>query len=238
MGADPDWFIQKKLAKTPQGLEFFGKEALAEYMRCFRNPETIHAICEDYRATFGVDLEMDTKDFAAGRKIDTSGAAAVGRDRRRRPQPPAGPGEIWKRYASRHPRRQGAAVRALSVGRGAGGDLSGASEFFWRNSSICRMCSVQGCLVRSGGLEGRLEPGSRGILRTRRLRAPRMSANRNRYSAASADTPAATSPRKSGRPKCSSSVSCSAVNDARSPRSRNTVVSGRSGWPSTRPPPR
>ena len=69
MGADPDWFIQKKLAKTPQGLKFFGKEALAEYMRCFRNPETIHAICEDYRATFGVDLDMDTKDFDAGRKI-------------------------------------------------------------------------------------------------------------------------------------------------------------------------
>ena len=69
MGADPDWFIQKKLAKTPQGLEFFGKEALAEYMRCFRNPETIHAICEDYRACFGIDLDMDTKDFAAGRKI-------------------------------------------------------------------------------------------------------------------------------------------------------------------------
>ena len=53
MGADPDWFIQKKLAKTPQGLEFFGKEALAEYMRCFRDPDTIHAICEDYRAAFG-----------------------------------------------------------------------------------------------------------------------------------------------------------------------------------------
>src|SRR3984885_13202403 len=33
MGADPDWFIQRKLAKTPQGLAFFGKEALAEYMR-------------------------------------------------------------------------------------------------------------------------------------------------------------------------------------------------------------
>ena len=38
-------------------------------MRCFRNPETIHAICEDYRATFGVDLDMDEKDFKAGHKI-------------------------------------------------------------------------------------------------------------------------------------------------------------------------
>ena len=128
MGADPDWFIQRKLAKTPQGLGFFGKEALAEYMRCFRNPETIHAICEDYRATFGVDLEMDTKDFAAGRKISRAGAAAVGRDRRRRPEPQAG-----RRLAPlcrRHPRRRGAALRALPVGGGSGGNLQGTSRVF------------------------------------------------------------------------------------------------------------
>jgi haloacetate dehalogenase len=69
MGADPDYFIKKKLAKSERGLSFFGTEALADYMRCFRNPETIHAICEDYRATFGVDLTMDEADFSAGRKI-------------------------------------------------------------------------------------------------------------------------------------------------------------------------
>ena len=98
MGADPDWFIQRKLAKTPQGLEFFGKEALAEYMRCFRNPETIHAICEDYRATFGVDLAMDTKDVDAGRKITTpllllwGATGGVGRNHK--------PADIWKAYAT------------------------------------------------------------------------------------------------------------------------------------------
>jgi haloacetate dehalogenase len=69
MGADPDYFISRKLAKTEQGLSFFDKEALGEYMRCFRNPATIHAICEDYRATFGVDLDMDEKDFKTGHKI-------------------------------------------------------------------------------------------------------------------------------------------------------------------------
>ena len=80
------------------GPEFFGKEALAEYMRCFRNPETIHAICEDYRATFGVDLEMDTKDFAAGRKITCpalilwGATGGVGRNHQ--------PAEIWTRYAA------------------------------------------------------------------------------------------------------------------------------------------
>ena len=98
MGADPDWFIKKKLAKTPQGLAFFDPAALAEYMRCFRNPETIHAICEDYRATFGVDLDMDSKDFDAGRKIDCpllllwGATGGVGRNHK--------PAEIWARYAS------------------------------------------------------------------------------------------------------------------------------------------
>jgi haloacetate dehalogenase len=70
MGADPDWFIKKKLAKTEQGLSFFDPAALKDFMRCFRNPETIHAICEDYRAGAGIDLEMDELDFQAGRKVE------------------------------------------------------------------------------------------------------------------------------------------------------------------------
>src|SRR5258705_952889 len=70
MGADPVFSITRNLAKTEQGLSFFDKEALAEYIRCFRNPATIHAMCEDYRATFGVDFDMDTDDFAAGLKIE------------------------------------------------------------------------------------------------------------------------------------------------------------------------
>ena len=100
MGADPDWFIKKKLAKTEQGLSFFNKEALAEYMRCFRDPATIHAICEDYRATFGVDLDMDTADFKEGRKVDCpvlllwGATGGVGRNHS------PGPAEIWQRYAS------------------------------------------------------------------------------------------------------------------------------------------
>ncbi len=100
MGADPDWFIEKKLAKTKQGLSFFDSAALAEYKRCFRNPATIHAICEDYRATFGVDLDMDTKDFEAGRKIETpllllwGATGGVGRNSKPSPR------EIWQRYAS------------------------------------------------------------------------------------------------------------------------------------------
>lgn len=111
MGADPDWFIEKKLAKTPQGLSFFDPGALAEYKRCFRNPATIHAICEDYRACAGIDLAMDTEDFAAGRKIDTPAlilwGATGGVGRNRDPDP----GQIWRRYASNI-----VAARALPCG--------------------------------------------------------------------------------------------------------------------------
>jgi len=42
-------------------------EAYAEYLRCFKNPGTIHATCEDYRAGASIDLEHDTADRA--RKI-------------------------------------------------------------------------------------------------------------------------------------------------------------------------
>lgn len=43
--------------------------AFAEYLRCFRDPASIHATCEDYRAAASVDLEHHRADDAAGRKI-------------------------------------------------------------------------------------------------------------------------------------------------------------------------
>src|SRR4029079_1583906 len=98
MGADPDWFIKKKLAKTEQGLSFFDPAALEDFMRCFRNPETIHAICEDYRAGAGIDLEMDAADVKAGRKIACpllllwGATGGVGRNQNSM--------DIWPRYAS------------------------------------------------------------------------------------------------------------------------------------------
>jgi len=43
--------------------------ALAEYERCFLKPGTIHAVCEDYRASASIDLEHDRDSRAQGRKI-------------------------------------------------------------------------------------------------------------------------------------------------------------------------
>ncbi len=41
------------------GTDFIDATAMAEYRRCFCNPAAIHAACEDYRASAGVDLEHD-----------------------------------------------------------------------------------------------------------------------------------------------------------------------------------
>ena len=60
IGADPVYYLHKKLGGWGSaGVSIFDRRALAEYERCFRNPATIHATCEDYRAAATIDLEHD-----------------------------------------------------------------------------------------------------------------------------------------------------------------------------------
>src|SRR5437867_13144896 len=62
IGADPRYYLRTKLAAWSSGLQHFDAAALAEYERCFCDPETIHATCEDYRAAATIDLEHDAVD--------------------------------------------------------------------------------------------------------------------------------------------------------------------------------
>jgi haloacetate dehalogenase len=62
---------------SSKGLKAFSKAALAEYVRCFRDPRTVHATCEDYRAAGGIDLEHDRAD--RGRKLAMPVQALWGR---------------------------------------------------------------------------------------------------------------------------------------------------------------
>ncbi|HUR88589.1 MAG TPA: alpha/beta hydrolase [Ramlibacter sp.] len=52
-----------------KGSGFVEPEALAEYERCFCRAETLHAACEDYRASAGIDLDHDRESRAKGEKI-------------------------------------------------------------------------------------------------------------------------------------------------------------------------
>jgi haloacetate dehalogenase len=63
IGADPDYFLGSKLAHWSAAEAVFAPDALTEYLRCFRDPATIHASCEDYRAAAGIDLEHDRADL-------------------------------------------------------------------------------------------------------------------------------------------------------------------------------
>jgi haloacetate dehalogenase len=68
IGADPVYYLHRKLAGWGSaGLAHFDSRALAEYERCYRDPATIHASCEDYRAAASIDLEHDAAD--ADKKI-------------------------------------------------------------------------------------------------------------------------------------------------------------------------
>jgi haloacetate dehalogenase len=45
----------------------FAPEALAEYLRCCHDPDTIHAMCEDYRAGATIDYQLDEADRGSKR---------------------------------------------------------------------------------------------------------------------------------------------------------------------------
>ena len=51
------------------GLAYIEPEALAEYERCFCNAEALHTVCEDYRASGGLDLDHDRESRAQGLKV-------------------------------------------------------------------------------------------------------------------------------------------------------------------------
>ena len=69
IGANPVYYLRAKLGGLGGGLARFNSDAVAEYERCFSDPATIHATCEDYRAAASIDLEHDEADVAAGRKV-------------------------------------------------------------------------------------------------------------------------------------------------------------------------
>jgi haloacetate dehalogenase len=54
---DPEFYLNSLLGRLkPKAIT---PEAFAEYLRCFRDPATIHATCEDYRAAASIDLVHD-----------------------------------------------------------------------------------------------------------------------------------------------------------------------------------
>ncbi|MEO7404297.1 MAG: alpha/beta hydrolase, partial [Burkholderiales bacterium] len=71
LGANPEFHVKSVMGGRHAGLAAFAPEALAEYLRCARDPATIHGWCEDYRAAATIDLEHDRVNRDSGDKIAT-----------------------------------------------------------------------------------------------------------------------------------------------------------------------
>jgi haloacetate dehalogenase len=67
--ANPELYLRSVMGARSAGMKPFTDEALAEYLRCLSLPGTAHGLCEDYRASAGIDLEHDRADVQAGRKL-------------------------------------------------------------------------------------------------------------------------------------------------------------------------
>jgi haloacetate dehalogenase len=70
IGGDARFYLHAKLGGWGAGgLAHLEQEALSEYERCFCRAESIHAACEDYRASAGIDLEHDRASRAQEQRI-------------------------------------------------------------------------------------------------------------------------------------------------------------------------
>ncbi len=68
IGADPGYWLKGCLSRWSLGNEkAFDPAVVGEYVRCFSEPDSIRATCDDYRAAAGVDLIHDRAD--ADRRI-------------------------------------------------------------------------------------------------------------------------------------------------------------------------
>ena len=109
IGLDPGFYLRDHLVvqgKTPGAVT---PDAMAEYLRTYCCRGTIRAVCEDYRAAAGIDLDMDRADDAAGHKIRAPLLALWGAE--------GTVGQLWDVLATWRPKADGPVVgEALPCG--------------------------------------------------------------------------------------------------------------------------
>lgn len=78
--ADPENYLRGVMGSRSAGMQPFAEEAFAEYLRCLRLPGAARGICEDYRASAGIDLEHDRADQEQGKWVACPLLVLWGRD--------------------------------------------------------------------------------------------------------------------------------------------------------------
>jgi haloacetate dehalogenase len=67
--AEPAAYLRDTMGRRTQGRSPFDPRAWAAYEAAIAQPGTAHGMCEDYRASAGIDLEHDRADRDAGRRV-------------------------------------------------------------------------------------------------------------------------------------------------------------------------
>lgn len=62
IASDPEYFLRRHIGGQVKIAGSVDETAIAEYLRTYKIPETLHAICEDYRAAASIDLVHDRED--------------------------------------------------------------------------------------------------------------------------------------------------------------------------------
>jgi len=68
IGANPEFWLKNHMGRHA-GTGIFTPERWAEYLAGARNSDSMHAMCEDYRAAATIDLVHDRADRAAGKQL-------------------------------------------------------------------------------------------------------------------------------------------------------------------------
>ena len=69
IGANPEYWLKNHMGRHA-GIGLFSADRWAEYLAGASNPESMHAMCEDYRAAASIDLEHDRADRKLGKKLE------------------------------------------------------------------------------------------------------------------------------------------------------------------------
>jgi haloacetate dehalogenase len=69
INAAPEQWFHAHTSREPKGDDFFHPEALSDYLTAARDPQTIHSMCEDYRAAATIDMDHDHQSRDSGNKI-------------------------------------------------------------------------------------------------------------------------------------------------------------------------
>src|SRR5689334_9698904 len=94
IGRDPDLVLRSLMTRWAGDVSRIDSRALAEYLRCFRNPLVIRGTCADYRAGATIDVEHDEADRKAGKRIACPLLVLWGGDSQGDLLP------VWRRWAS------------------------------------------------------------------------------------------------------------------------------------------